>query len=147
MAGRLKILVAGAQAAHKTALVNMLVRLTGAVRLSEDDLRANIAQTLTCGDDGRIELARRAGWLCEVIANAGHVVIAELDCLTFEELEAFGEAFVVCVEALDQGSGVKGWEQLSRRESSHVRVSAGEVGENAGQILDLFESYRREGFS
>jgi hypothetical protein len=43
--------------------------------------------------------------------------------LTFEELEAFGEAFVVCVEALDQGSGVKGWEQLSRRESSHVSPS------------------------
>ena len=53
--------------------------------------------------DDRIEHARRMGWLCDRVTEAGYPAIADFICPTPETRDAFGPAFVVFVDRIAEG--------------------------------------------
>jgi hypothetical protein len=146
MRSRLKILVTGVSAEGRKVIADTLAPLLGAVRLDEDDLKANVIRDLSARHLDRVEHARRMGWLCDLVANAGHVVVADSCFATPDELEAFGEAFIVWVDEIEQAHA------LSDRASApsqipNIRVSfVKPASDLAGFVRQQFESHRRKAF-
>src|ERR1700692_267493 len=98
-----KILVMGLPGAGKTALANALAPLLNAVVFNADAVRANLSRDLGFSHDDRIEHARRMGWMCDRVVEAGGTVIADFICPTPETRAAFGEAFVIWVDRIETG--------------------------------------------
>ncbi|HYJ29956.1 MAG TPA: adenylyl-sulfate kinase [Allosphingosinicella sp.] len=98
-----KILIMGLPGAGKTTLARVLAPRLGAVHFDADQVRANINKDLgfTVGD--RIEQARRMGWLCDRVVEAGGFAIADFVCPTAETRDAFGPAFTVWVDRIAEG--------------------------------------------
>lgn len=98
-----KILIMGLPGAGKTTLAKALRPLLDAVYFNADDVRANISRDLGFAPADRVEQARRMGWLCERVVEAGHFAIADFICPTPETRAAFGAAFVVWVDRIKAG--------------------------------------------
>ena len=87
-----KILIMGLPGAGKTTLANALAPLLNAVVFNADAVRANISRDLGFSHEDRVEHARRMGWMCDRVVEAGGTVIADFICPTEETRAAFGEA-------------------------------------------------------
>ena len=98
-----KILVMGLPGAGKTTLARTLAPLLNAAVFNADEVRANINRDLGFSHVDRIEHARRMGWMCERVVEAGGTAIADFICPTPETRAAFGPAFVVWVDRIAQG--------------------------------------------
>lgn len=93
-----KILVMGLPGAGKTTLAKALVPLLNAVHFNADAVRSNVNKDLGFSHRDRVEQARRMGWLCDRVVDAGTFAIADFICPTEDTRAAFGEAFVVWVD-------------------------------------------------
>jgi adenylylsulfate kinase len=98
-----KILVMGLPGAGKTTLSRVLAPMLRAVWFNADEIRANINKDLGFSEEDRIEQARRMGWLCDQVAQAGLPAMADFVCPTAETRAAFGPAFVVWVDRIEEG--------------------------------------------
>ena len=101
--GPSKVLVMGLPGAGKTTLARILAPRLGAVLFNADDVRANVSRDLGFSLPDRIEHARRMGWLCDRVADAGVVAVADFVCPTPETRDAFRAAFVIFVDRIDAG--------------------------------------------
>lgn len=144
MRGRMKVLVTGLSAEGRKTIADGLAPLLGAVRLDEDGLKANVIRGLGSLHMDRVEHARRMGWLCDLVANAGHLVVANSCCATSDELEAFGEAFIVWVDEIEQ---VRAPRASAPPQIPDIRISLGRPASDlAGLVCQEFEFYRRKAF-
>jgi cytidyltransferase-like protein len=98
-----KILVMGLPGAGKTTFANVLAPLLNAVVFNADAVRANLSRDLGFSHDDRIEHARRMGWMCDRVVEAGGTVIADFVCPTPDTRMAFGDAFVIWVDRIEAG--------------------------------------------
>jgi hypothetical protein len=98
-----KILIMGLPGAGKTTLASALAPLLNAVVFNADAVRANLSRDLGFSPEDRIEHARRMGWLCDRVVEAGGIVIADFICPTDETRAAFGEAFTIWVDRISEG--------------------------------------------
>lgn len=96
-----KILIMGLPGAGKTTLANVLAPLLNAVVFNADAVRANLSRDLGFSLDDRIEHARRMGWMCDRVVEAGGTVIADFICPTPQTRAAFGEAFTIWVDRIE----------------------------------------------
>lgn len=97
-----KILIMGLPGAGKTTLAQVLVPMLNAVWFNADDVRANLNQHLGFSPQDRVEHARRMGWLCDRVVEAGVTAVADFICPTPEARAAFGDAFVVWVDRIKE---------------------------------------------
>jgi cytidyltransferase-like protein len=100
---RQKILIMGLPGAGKTTLAGALAPLLNAVVFNADAVRANLSRDLGFSHEDRVEHARRMGWICDRVIDAGGTVIADFICPTPETRAAFGEAFTIWVDRIDSG--------------------------------------------
>jgi cytidyltransferase-like protein len=98
-----KILIMGLPGAGKTTLANALAPLLNAVVFNADAVRANLSRDLGFSQEDRIEHARRMGWMCDRVVEAGGTVIADFICPTPQTREAFGDAFTIWVNRIEAG--------------------------------------------
>jgi adenylylsulfate kinase-like enzyme len=90
-----KILIMGLPGAGKTTLATAIAPLLNAVVFNADAVRANLSRDLGLSHEDRVEHARRMGWMCDRIVEAGGTVIADFVCPTPETRATFGETFVI----------------------------------------------------
>jgi cytidyltransferase-like protein len=98
-----KILIMGLPGAGKTTLANALAPLINAVVFNADAVRANLSRDLGFSHEDRIEHARRMGWMCDRVVEAGGTVIADFICPTPQARTAFGDAFTIWVDRIQTG--------------------------------------------
>jgi hypothetical protein len=98
-----KILIMGLPGAGKTTLARRLAPLLGAPLFNADEVRANVSRDLGFSLEDRIEHARRMGWLCDRVVEAGGHAIADFVCPTEATRAAFGPTFVVWVDRIEAG--------------------------------------------
>src|ERR1700733_2655091 len=98
-----KILIMGLPGAGKTTLATALAPLLNAVVFNADAVRANLSRDLGFSLDDRVEHARRMGWMCDRVVEAGGTVIADFICPTAETRAAFGDAFTIWVDRIEAG--------------------------------------------
>jgi cytidyltransferase-like protein len=98
-----RILIMGLPGAGKTTLANALAPLLNAVVFNADAVRANLSRDLGFTHPDRIEHARRMGWMCDRVVEAGGTVIADFICPTAETRAAFGDAFTIWIDRIDAG--------------------------------------------
>jgi Adenylylsulphate kinase len=98
-----KILIMGLPGAGKTTLTAVLAPLLNAVVFNADAVRANLSRDLGFSHADRVEHARRMGWMCDRVVEAGVTVIADFICPTEETRAAFGEAFIIWVDRIAAG--------------------------------------------
>lgn len=98
-----KILIMGLPGAGKTTLARALTPMLGAVLFNADEVRANINKDLGFSLEDRIEHARRMGWLCDKVAEAGGIAIADFVCPTPQTRAAFGPAMIIWVDRIGEG--------------------------------------------
>jgi len=98
-----KILIMGLPGAGKTTLAAVLAPLLNAVVFNADAVRANLSRDLGFSHEDRVEHARRMGWMCDRVVEAGGTVIADFICPTEETRHAFGEAFTIWVDRIESG--------------------------------------------
>jgi len=99
----LKILIMGLPGAGKTTLANALAPLLNAVVFNADAVRANLSRELGFTHPDRVEHARRMGWMCDRVVEAGATVIADFICPTAETRAAFGDAFTIWIDRIKAG--------------------------------------------
>jgi cytidyltransferase-like protein len=98
-----KILVMGLPGAGKTTLANTLAPLLNAIVFNADAVRANLSRDLGFSHEDRVEHARRMGWMCDRVVEGGGTVIADFICPTAETRVAFGEAFTIWLDRIEEG--------------------------------------------
>jgi adenylylsulfate kinase-like enzyme len=98
-----KILIMGLPGAGKTTLATVLGPLLNAVTFNADAVRANLSPDLTFTHEDRIEHARRMGWMCDRVVEAGGTAIADFVCPTEETRAAFGAAFTIWMDHIHAG--------------------------------------------
>jgi adenylylsulfate kinase-like enzyme len=96
-----KILIMGLPGAGKTTLADALAPLLNAVVFNADAVRANLSRDLGFSHDDRVEHARRMGWMCDRVVEAGGTVVADFICPTPQTRAAFGEAFTIWVDRIE----------------------------------------------
>src|SRR5215468_1107645 len=95
-----KILVMGLPGSGKTTITRALAPMLNAVVFNNDEVRANINRDLGFSVEDRIEQARRMGWLCDRVVEAGGTAIADFICPTPETRAAFGRAFTIWLDRI-----------------------------------------------
>jgi len=100
---RRKILVMGLPGAGKTTLATTLAPLLNAVVFNADAVRANLSRDLGFAHEDRVEHARRMGWMCDRVVDAGGTVIADFICPTPETRATFDAEFVIWVDRIKAG--------------------------------------------
>jgi len=105
MEGRVmrKILIMGLPGAGKTTLAHALAPLLNAVTFNADAVRANLSRDLGFSHEDRVEHARRMGWMCDRVVEAGGAAIADFVCPTGATRAAFGDAFTIWVDRISAG--------------------------------------------
>ncbi len=101
-----KILIMGLPGAGKTTLARALLRRMNAVHFNADAVRREVSADLGFSVQDRIEHARRMGWLCDRVTEAGGYAVADFICPTADTRAAFqlhGKAFVVWVDRIEVG--------------------------------------------
>lgn len=98
-----KILIMGLPGAGKTTLANAPAPLLNAVVFNADAVRANLSRDLGFSPEDRVEHARRMGWICDRVVEAGGTVIADFICPTPQTRAAFGEAFTIWLDRIEAG--------------------------------------------
>jgi cytidyltransferase-like protein len=98
-----KILIMGLPGAGKTTLTAALAPLLNAVVFNADAVRANLSRDLGFSHPDRVEHARRMGWMCDRVVEAGGTVIADFVCPTEDTRAAFGQAFTIWVDRIAAG--------------------------------------------
>ncbi len=98
-----KILIMGLPGAGKTTLSNALAPLLNAVVFNAEAVRANLSRDLGFTAADRVEHARRMGWMCDRVVEAGGTAIADFICPTQEARAAFGPAFTIWVDRIAAG--------------------------------------------
>jgi cytidyltransferase-like protein len=98
-----KVLIMGLPGAGKTTLANALAPLLNAVVFNADAVRANLSRDLSFSLEDRIEHARRMGWMCDRVIEAGGTVVADFICPTGETRAMFGDAFTIWVDRIETG--------------------------------------------
>src|SRR4051794_23591837 len=96
----------GLPGAGKTALASALLRRINAVHFNADAVRREINRDLGYSVEDRVEQARRMGWLCDRVTEAGGYAMADFICPTPEARAAFvagGAAFIVWVDRIAAG--------------------------------------------
>lgn len=93
-----KVLIMGLPRSGKTYLATALAPKLNAVHFNADAVRAEINKDLGFAPEDRIEQARRMGWLCDRVVEAGHFAVADFVCPLPETRAAFGDAFTVFVD-------------------------------------------------
>ena len=93
----------GLPGAGKTTLAGTLAPLLNAVVFNADAVRANISRDLGFSHEDRVEHARRMGWMCDRVVEAGGTVIADFICPTEETRAAFGESFTIWLDRIGAG--------------------------------------------
>jgi cytidyltransferase-like protein len=119
-----KILVMGLPGAGKTTLATGLAPLLNAVVFNADQVRANISRDLGFSHTDRIEHARRMGWMCDRVVEAGGTVIADFICPTAETRAAFGDAFIIWVDRISASHFEDTNRMFVPPERFDIRVSA-----------------------
>ncbi len=117
-----KILVMGLPGAGKTTLARELAPLLNAVLFNADEVRANVNRDLGFSIEDRIEQARRMGWLCDQVVEAGSAAIADFICPTPETRAAFGPAFTIWLDRVETGRFADTNKLFSPPEKFDVRV-------------------------
>lgn len=147
MTARRKILIMGLPGAGKTTLAQALVPRLNAVHFNADAVRQNINRDLGFSEADRIEQARRMGWLCDRVVEAGGFAVADFICPTPEARAAFGEAFTVWCDRIQESR----FEDTNRLfvppERLDIRVTAEGAPEYwadqvAQQVRPVFDSQR-----
>jgi len=118
-----KILIMGLPGAGKTTLARILAPKLKAVLFNADEVRANLNRDLGFTLEDRIEHARRMGWLCDRVVNAGHTAIADFICPTVETREAFGPAFIIWVDRITAGRFEDTNQLFTPPKGYHIRVT------------------------
>lgn len=90
-----KILIMGLPGAGKTTLSKAILAKISAVHWNADEVRVNINKDLGFSIEDRIEHAKRMGWLCNQVINAGFNVIADFVCPTIQTREAFDPQYII----------------------------------------------------
>jgi cytidyltransferase-like protein len=98
-----RILIMGLPGAGKTTLANALAPLLNAVVFNADAVRANLSRDLGFNHGDRVEHARRMGWMCDRVVEAGGTVIADFICPTEDTRAAFGSAFTIWIDRIESG--------------------------------------------
>ena len=98
-----KILIMGLPGAGKTTLATALAPLLNAVLFSADAVRANLSRDLGFSPENRVEHARRMGWMCDRVVEAGGTAIADFVCPTPETRAAFGATFTIWLDRIKAG--------------------------------------------
>lgn len=101
-----KILIMGLPGAGKTTLAQALLRRINAVHFNADAVRREVSRDLGFSVEDRVEHARRMGWLCDRVIEAGGYAVADFICPTPETramFQADGPAFVVWVDRIETG--------------------------------------------
>lgn len=98
-----KILIMGLPGAGKTTLARELAPLLNGVIFNADEVRAEINRDLGFSPEDRIEHARRMGWMCDRVVEAGGIAIADFICPTPQTRAVFGAAFTVWVDRIKSG--------------------------------------------
>lgn len=101
-----KILIMGLPGTGKTTLAQALLRRINAVHFNADAVRREVSRDLGFSVADRIEHARRMGWLCDRVMEAGGYAVADFICPTEEARAAFeaeGTAFTVWVDRIETG--------------------------------------------
>ena len=98
-----KILIMGLPGAGKTTLASALAPLLNAVVFNADAVRSNLSRDLGFSHEDRVEHARRMGWMCDRVVEAGGTVIADFICPTEEARDAFGDAFTIWLDRIEAG--------------------------------------------
>jgi cytidyltransferase-like protein len=93
----------GLPGAGKTTLATTLAPLINAVVFNADAVRANLSRDLGFSHADRVEHARRMGWMCDRVVEAGGTVIADFICPTEETRAAFGDAFTIWLDRIPAG--------------------------------------------
>ncbi len=101
-----KILIMGLPGSGKTTLALTLSRRINAVHFNADAVRCEINRDLGFSVEDRVEHARRMGWLCDRVVEAGGYAVADFVCPTPETRAAFqanGPASVIWVDRIAAG--------------------------------------------
>jgi Adenylylsulphate kinase len=132
-----KILVMGLPGAGKTTLTRELAPMLKAVVFNADEVRANLNKDLGFSLADRIEHARRMGWLCDRVVEAGGLAIADFICPTPQTRAAFGASFTIWVDRIERGRFEDANRLFSPPKSYDVRVlPEGTAAEWAGAIFE-----------
>src|SRR5579871_164674 len=98
-----KILIMGLPGAGKTTLSTALAPLLNAVAFNADAVRENLSRDLGFSHSDRVEHARRMGWMCDRVLEAGGTAVADFICPTPDSRAAFGPAYVIWVDRIQKG--------------------------------------------
>lgn len=122
-----KILIMGLPGAGKTTLAQALLKRINAVHFNADAVRREVSKDLGFSVQDRVEHARRMGWLCDRVVEAGSYAVADFVCPTAETRAIYQQeapAFIVWVDRIEAGRFEDTNKLFVPPETYDVRVTA-----------------------